>query len=86
MAPWPMAVFVGLFLILFCIPVLAFAAGIIILLAVRLVHDIVAWRWESLIGTVATCAVMGMFAYLFGSGAYRLAADVIDGLIGRFIT
>jgi hypothetical protein len=85
MAPWPVALFVGFFLLVFCIPVVAFAMGTIGLLFMRLVHDIVEWRWASLPGTIGCCAVVGMFAYLFGSGAFMLAADVIDGLIGRFV-
>ena len=86
MLPWPAALFVALILLSFTIPVLTFAFGIGALLVTRLVGDLYHMSWRNLPATLVSCAVMGGFAYLFGSGAYRVGSSVIDGLILRFWT
>lgn len=86
MLPWPAAIFVAIILLAFAIPVLTFALSIGALLVTRLVGDLYHRSWRNLPATVLSCAVMGGFAYLFGSGAYQLGSHVIDGLILRFWT
>jgi len=84
MLPWPVALFVAIILLSFTIPMLAFAFGIGALLVTRLVGDVYHRSWRNLPATLVSCAVMGGFAYLFGSGAYGVGSAVIDGLITRF--
>lgn len=86
MLPWPAALLVALILLAFTIPVLTFALGIGALLVTRLVGDVYHRSWRNLPATVLSCAIMGGFAYMFGSGAYRVGSSVIDGLILRFLT
>lgn len=85
MAPWPVTLFVSTILLLFAIPVLSFALGIGGLLLARLGCNIWHREWARLPMTLITCAIVGSFAYLFGNGAFLIASDVIDGLIGRFL-
>lgn len=83
MMPWPVAVFVGLFLLAFSISMMAFAIAIEALLICRLAMTLK--HWDRFLGSVLTAAIMGPFAYMFGMGAYQLASKVIDGFIVRFL-
>lgn len=83
MIPWPVALFVGTFVLIFAIPVLAFAICIEAMLVWRLVSTIT--HPVKFAGSVVTAAVFGPFAYLFGIGAYKLSSAVINGFISRFI-
>lgn len=85
MAPWPVTVFVGAILLIFSIAMLSFAICIGALLVVRIAGDVYHLRWKSMPATAGTAALIGMFAYLFGSGAYNLASQIIDGFVARFL-
>ena len=81
MTPWPVALFVSLFLVMFSVSMLAFAIYIEVLLVVRLVASPL--HPTEFIGSLLTAAVAGPFAYIVGSGALQLGAKIIDGWILR---
>ncbi len=83
MTPWPVALFVGTFVLIFAIPVLAFAICIEVMILWRLVMTLT--RPAKLAGGLFTAAILGPFAYMFGYGAYQLSSAVINGFISRFL-
>ena len=81
MTPWPVALFMSIFLMMFAVSMLSFAIFIEGLLVARLVVTIT--KPKAFLGSVITAAIVGPFAYMFGSGALDLGAHIVDGWIAR---
>ncbi len=83
MTHWSVVLFLSLFLFIFGTAILAFAISIGITLVkefteIRSVMNFLSW--------LLATAIFGGFAFIFGRGAYLLSSDIVNGLIGRFLT
>lgn len=83
MIHWSVALFVAFWLLLFSVTMLVFAVALEVFLVLRLLSSLN--NWERFVGSVGWGLVLGPFAYLFGSGAYKLMVDVYTGFVGRFL-
>ena len=71
-------------LFLFGVIILSFAVCCEVLIAVRLVLAV--FRWDHVLREILTAAIAGTFLYMVARGAYLLSSDVVNGMIGRFLT
>ena len=78
------AIGVGLVLLAFAIPMLLFAVSLFVFLLIRLAGNVYHMDVRAAVGSLLTMGVIYPFAYIFGSGAFNLASDIINGFIGRF--